>query len=623
MTSRENEPAKLKKNKSVIDYLAKFVELVKTGGLASATRIAAQYLSNPAVNPLTRKSLYRRWIKNNEPDPKQLEDQKKCANSLPLQPKISLLVPVYNPPLDVLVETLDSVASQTYPNWECCISNGDPSNQVIKEHLDARAESDKRFKVIHLDQNLGIAGNTNAAAALATGDYVGFLDHDDSLAPFALFEVAKTLSSDPDIEVLYSDEDVLNERGRRVEPFFKPGYSPDLMCSMNYMCHFFVLRKRLGDALGWLRTGYDGAQDFDFILRAAELAKKIHRIPGILYHWRSVKGSTASDYYAKPYATEAGIKALEDHLKRSQQEGVVSTNYMPTWYRVSYSLPEQPLVSIIIPNHNHADDLRNLTASILEKSTYTNFEILIVENNSQEKATFDLYNSFRETDQRIRIIEWNQPFNYSSVNNFAAESTSAEVLLFLNNDIEIITPDWIEQMLMHALRPETGTVGAKLLYPNDTIQHAGLVVGIGGTAGHVHKGYHRDRVGYGGLLKQVHNVSANTAACLMVRRKVFEMAGGFDPKYVLAFGDVDLCLKIMENGFVNVWTPFAELYHHESKTRGYEVTREQKARFEHEKSIFRGRWRDFLEKGDPYYNPNLSLRDEGYSIDPKTRSDRE
>jgi len=400
VTSRENEPAKLKKNKSVIDYLAKFVDLVKTGGLASATRIAAQYLSNPAVNPLTRKSLYRQWIKNNEPDPKQLEEQKKSARSLPFQPTISLLIPVYNPPLDVLVETLDSVASQTYPNWECCISNGDPSNQAIKEHLDARTRLDARFHVIHLNQNLGIAGNTNAAAALASGDFVGFLDHDDTLAPFALFEIARTLSIDPDIEILYSDEDVLDERGRRVEPFFKPGFSPDLMRSMNYMCHFFVISKRLGDTLGWLRTGFDGAQDFDFILRAAERAKKIHRIPKILYHWRSVKGSTASDYYAKPYATEAGIKALEDHLRRNQQEGVVIPNYMPTWYRINYALPDKPLVSIIIPNHDHADDLRTLTTSILEKSTYTNFEILIVENNSQDKTTFALYNSLRK---KIRV----------------------------------------------------------------------------------------------------------------------------------------------------------------------------------------------------------------------------
>lgn len=622
MTNREHETVKLKKNKSAIDYLAKFVDLVKTGGISSAARIAMQYLSNPAVNPLTRKSLYRRWIRNNEPDPKQLEDQKKSANSLPLQPTISLLIPVFNPPLEVLVETLNSVAAQTYPGWECCIANGDPSNRAISDQLDSLAKSDPRFKVIHLEKNLGIAGNTNAAAALSTGDFVGFLDHDDTLAPFALFEVAGTLSIDPDIDILYSDEDVLDEQGKRVEPFFKPGYSPDLMRSMNYMCHFFVLRKSLGDALGWLRTGFDGAQDFDFILRAAERAKKIHRIPKILYHWRSVKGSTASDYYAKPYATEAGVKALQDHLKRYQLKGDVSTNYMPTWYRINYALRETPLVSILIPNHDHAEDLHTLITSIRERSTYANYEILIVENHSKDNATFELYNSLRETDQRIRIIEWDQPFNYSSVNNYAAESTSAEVLLFLNNDIEVITPDWIEQMLMHAQRPESGTVGAKLLYPNDTIQHAGLVVGIGGTAGHVHKGYHRDRVGYGGLLKQVHNVSANTAACLMVRRNIFEMVGGFDPKYVLAFGDVDLCLKIMEKGFVNVWTPFAELYHHESKTRGYEVTSEQRVRFEKEKMIFQQKWQNFLEKGDPYYNPNLSLRDEGYSIDPKSQVER-
>lgn len=620
MTKQNRSHLTLKKNKSPIEYLSRFSDLINTFGFFPTLRITSQYLSNPAVNPIVRRSLFRRWIRNNEPNKKELEKQRIRAKCLPEQPLISLLVPVYNPPIYILEQTLDSVAAQTYTNWECCIANGDSSNQAIKDLLDAREKADQRFKVIHLEQNRGIALNTNAAAAIASGSFVGFLDHDDVLAPFALFEVAVRIWNDTAIDLFYSDEDVLNEKGNRTEPFFKPGYSPDLLRSMNYMCHFLMIRKTLGESLYWLREGFDGAQDFDFILRATEVAKKVERIPSILYHWRSVKGSTAADYYAKPYATTSGIRALQDHLQRVKTPGEVNTNYMPTWYRVNYTLAEAPLVSIIIPNHDHAEDLRRLITSILEKSTYTNFEILIIENNSSLPETFELYELLKMEDSRISILEWNHPFNYSAVNNFGVDNARGEVLLFLNNDMEVISPDWLEQMLMHANRGAVGAVGAKLIYPNDTIQHAGIIVGIAGTAGHSHKGYYKDRVGYGGLLKQVHNVSANTAACLMVRREIFLEAGGFDPNYVLAFGDVDLCLKIMHKGYLNVWTPFAELYHYESKTRGYETSPEQRARFTNEISYFKHRWKEFLNAGDSFYNPNLTLKDEGYSIDPAAKN---
>lgn len=615
----ENSTIILKKRKNILEYLERFVQILRDQGLTTAIRLTAQYLFDPSVNPISRKYLYARWIKNNEPGEKVLNQQKIRASSLPNPFTISIVIPVYNPPSQVLAETLDSVIKQSYPYWECCLANGDPSNQEVTQLIEKYSSTDSRFKIAALSENFGIAGNTNCAVALATGDYVAFLDHDDILAPFALFEVALRLWSDPEIDILYSDEDNVDEKGSRVDPFFKPDFSPDLLCSVNYMCHFLVVRKKIGEEIGWIRSEFEGAQDFDFVLRASENAKKIAHIPKILYHWRSVTGSTASDFYAKPYAGSSGIKALESRLKRRNLPGQVETNFMPTWYRVSYRLPISPLVSIIILNRDHADDLSNLIDSIQIKSTYLNFEILIIENNSKDERLFNLYKTLTTTNQNIRVLEWNETFNYSKANNYASKVANGDVLLFLNNDMEIITPTWLEELLMHALRPEVGAVGAKLLYPDDTIQHAGIVVGIGDVAGHGHKNYNSDRVGYGGQLKQVRNTSANTAACLMIRKEIFEKIGGFDENFILAFGDVDLGLKILEIGLNNVWTPFAELYHTESKTRGYEKTPKQLARYNNEVYYFRQKWRDFLNQGDPYYNPNLTLIKENYEIDPSSR----
>lgn len=610
----------LKKKKNPLEYLERFTQILRTDGLNAALKITSQYITDPSVNPISRRLLYARWIKNNEPTAKQLQEQRIRSEILPHQPLISLVVPVYNPPADVLLSTLDSVSDQTYANWECCIVNGDPTNLKIKATLDQRAVADPRFKVMHLDRNLGIAGNTNQAIAMASGSYVAFLDHDDLLAPFALYEIVLKLWAYPDIDLFYSDEDNIDEKGKRTDPLFKPGFSPDYLCSVNYMCHFLVIRKEVGDELGWIREGYEGAQDFDFILRASERTGNIERVPKILYHWRSVKGSTATDFYAKPYAGTSGIKALEDHLQRINCPGRVETNFMPTWYRVNYDLQSTPLVSIIILNHDHAEDLKKLIRSVVEQSTYKHYEIIIIENNSQEPTTFTYYDSLLVDYENIKIIKFNEPFNYSRANNFAVQHAKGDVLLFLNNDIEIITPGWIEEMLMHAVRPKVGSVGAKLLYPNNTVQHAGVIVGIGEVAGHGHKGFTADRVGYGGQLKQVHNTAANTAACLMIRRQVFQQVEGFDENYILAFGDVDLCLKLLGAGLLNVWTPFAELFHHESKTRGYERSSVQLARYANEVYYFKQKWKDFLAKGDPYYNPNLTMEKENYKIDPAPKS---
>lgn len=616
----DEKPIVLKKKKNLLEYLARFNQVLQTDGFSTAFRITRQYLTDPSVNPISRRLLYSRWIKNNEPSDKGLQEQKIRSKLLPYQPLISLVVPVYNPPVEVLSATLDSVSCQTYPIWECCIANGDPSNPEIKAILDQRAADDPRVKVIHLQKNLGIAGNTNRAISLCNGTYVAFLDHDDQLAPFALYEIVLKLWADPEIDIIYSDEDNIDENGKRTEPLFKPGFSPDYLRSVNYMCHFLVVRKKIGDELGWIRSDFEGAQDFDFILRASEKAGKIERIPKILYHWRSVKGSTAADFYAKPYAGVSGIKAVEDHLQRINCPGQVETIYMPTWYRVQYKLAATPLVSIIILNHDHAEDLKKLIISIVERTTYELYEILIIENNSQKLETFELYDSLRRAHKPIKIVELNEPFNYSRANNFAARQAAGEVLLFLNNDLEVITPGWIDEMLMHVLRSGVGTVGAKLLYPNNTIQHAGVIVGIGEVAGHGHKGFNTDRVGYGGQLKMVHNTSANTAACLMIKKEVFLQVQGFDENYILAFGDIDLCLKILDAGLLNIWTPFAELHHHESKTRGYERSLEQLARYANEVYYFKEKWKSFLIKGDPYYNPNLTLIKENYEVNPAVKS---
>lgn len=598
--------------KSVGELLRRFVEVIRNEGLGSAFIRGLEFLSRKI--PFINFSQYKIWYQKHEPLEDELLLQRLQGDLLPQKPLISLVVPVYNPPLHILTDTLASVVNQSYVNWECCIANGDKTNAAVTSLIDSYAQKDARFKVVHLSENLGIAGNTNAAVALASGAYVAFLDHDDLIAPFALFEVARRLVSDPQIDVFYSDEDNINLKGRRSGPYFKPDFSPDLLRSVNYMCHFLVVRKALGDAVGWIRAGYEGAQDYDFILRITEKAGEVAHIPMMLYHWRSIEGSTAFDSNAKPYAGPSGIKALEEHLQRRGTPGNVETVFMPTWYRVRYELPEHPLVTIIVLNRDHADDLHKLVTSILEKSTYKNFELLIVENNSTQKATFDLYAELQAADNRVRVAKWDHLFNYSQVNNWAAQQASGSVLLFLNNDIEVITPAWLEEMLMHALRKEVGTVGAKLYFPNDTIQHAGVILGIGDVAGHGYKGFHRDFTGHGGQLLQIRNTSANTAACVMMRKEVFEQVNGFDENYILAFGDVDLCLKVMAAGFVNVWTPFAELYHHESKTRGYERSPEQLARYQNEVFYFRQRWDSFLHKGDPYYNPNLTRKREDFRL---------
>jgi GT2 family glycosyltransferase len=564
---------------------------------------------------------YQQWIINNEPSDRQLEEQRNISRALTYRPLLSLIMPVYNTPLDILEAAIRSVIAQTYNHWELCIANGSADSKDIMEVLSSFEKNEPRIKVIHLEKNLGIAENTNAAIKLASGEFIGFLDHDDLLAPFALFELAKALLDHPNIDMFYSDEDKISADGQeRYGPFFKPAFSPDYLRSINYMPHFLVIKKSLGDEIGWLNNGFDGAQDYDLVLRAAEKAMYIAHCPCILYHWRAWGGSTALSTSVKDYATRSGIHAIQDHLERMRMRGVVNEEKIPTTYRVIYNLNSYPLVSIIIPNKDHADLLQRCVYSILQNTSYRNIEIIIVENNSQEEITFSLYAELKQL-ANVRVIQNNtQPFNFSNINNYAAEFAKGKILLFMNNDLEVINSDWIERMLEYIQRPDIGIVGAKLYYPDNTLQHGGVIIGIGGSAGHIHKHASRSSIGYFGRLVFPQNLSAVTGACLMIKKSIFEDVGGFDPSYQLAFGDIDLCLKVRSKGYLIVWTPYAELYHHESKTRGYEDTPEKQSRFEIEKVNLVKHWKNFLNEGDPYYNPNLSLDDEDFLIEPYARS---
>lgn len=550
----------------------------------------------------TPQAEYERWMARHEPSARVLMQQR--AKSFARSPRISIVVPVYNPPVEYLAALLTSIREQTYPHWQCSLANAGDNAEVLAL-LNRAGNEDSRFQVIHLASNGGIVGNTNAALAMATGDYIVFADHDDTLAPFALYELIAAINRQPEADFFYSDEDKLDFQGRRVEPMFKPDWSPELLRARNYICHLVCVRRSLLDAVGGLRPGYDGAQDHDFVLRCTERASKIVHIPAILYHWRMHAQSTAAFKSSKTYAYDAGKRAVADHLARLGIDGSVHDGPVLGTYQIVYHLRTQPLVSVIVPTKDHPEMLARCVAS-LTRSSYANFELLIVENGSQQAETFAYYREL-ERDPRVRILNWTKPFNYAAVNNFAAREARGELLLFLNNDVDAINPDWLEVMVKQAVQPGVGAVGAKLYYADDTVQHAGIVVGMGGVAGHGHLNYPRSAAGHMQRLLVTQNVAAVTGACLLCRRSVFESIGGFDEGFVLAFNDVDLCLQILSAGHRIVWTPDAELYHLESKTRGYEDTPEKQQRFRREYDLFHLKWGAFLAAGDPFYSPHFRL----------------
>ncbi len=558
---------------------------------------------------------YQRWIKKNESAPYELNQLKKISQNFSYRPKISILMPVWNTDEKWLRLAIDSVINQVYDNWELCIADGGSTKLYIKSILKKYAKKNSRIKVKFLTENKGISGNSNEALSLATGEFIGFLDHDDALAPFALHEVVYLLNQNQNFELIYSDEDKIDLSGNRRDPFFKPDWSPDYFLSQNYLCHFSVIRKNRIDSVGAFRTGYDGSQDYDLFLRCTEKISPsyIAHIPKILYHWRIIQGSAAEKEIAKPYAIISAKKALEDALRRRGQDGEVVEGLFPSSYRIRYAIQDNPLVSIIIPTKDHVDILKRCVQSILDKTEYKNYEIVIVDNQSKDPKTFEYYNLL-ETNSKIKILHYNKPFNYSAINNYAVTHVDSPYLLFLNNDTEVINAEWLSAMLEHAQRECVGAVGAKLLYPNNLIQHAGVIIGLGGVAGHSHKYFPGDDPGYCNRLRVIQNFSAVTAACVIMRKDIFQKIGGFRETLSIAFNDVDLCMRIRSAGYLIVYTPYSQLYHHESLSRGCEDTREKQMRFSREVMLIREQWGIVIDKGDPYYNPNLTLEREDFSI---------
>ena len=523
-------------------------------------------------------------------------------------PLISIAMPVYNVERSMLMAAVDSVRKQFYPHWELCIADDASTRSETREVLDELAAlNDPRIKILRMANNEGIAGASNAALGLASGEHVGLLDNDDALTRDALLEAARRIVND-DADLIYSDEDKLDEAGAHVTPHFKPDFSPDYLNSNNYICHFTVIRRSLLQQIGGFRTGFDGAQDYDLILRASENTTKIAHIPKVLYHWRMSASSTAADSSAKPETTAAGRKALTESLARRGIAGVVDPGPHPNTFRVRRDILGEPLVSIIIPFREKPELLRTCVTSVLDKTTYSNFEIIGIDNGSEDAATLKLMSELEKRDARVRFVRHDVPFNYSAINNFAASQARGEHLLLLNNDTEVISGEWLSAMLEHAQRPEVGVVGAKLLYGSGTVQHAGVIIGQGGIAGHSHLHLPGDHPGYFARPQLIQNLSAVTFACAMVRREVFEALGGLnDTDLSVAFNDVDFCLRARAAGYLVVYTPYALLYHHESISRGFEDNPEKLARFHAEIHYMEQHHGDLLQSGDPYYNPNLSL----------------
>lgn len=556
---------------------------------------------------------YQSWIQNNEPSQEELDIQRKTKfeNNY----KFSIVVPMYNTPVNFFAELVDCLKEQTYSNWELCLADGSPEeNQELKEII----ESDDRIKYIFLNDNKGISGNTNEALKLATGDYILLVDHDDLLPIFCLYELAKTINANPDVEFIYTDEDKIEgTKDRRCDPHFKPDFAIDTLRSNNYITHLSVFKKELMDKLGGFRDKYNGAQDFDIIIRATENSKNIIHIAKVLYHWRVHPNSTAMVADAKPYAYEAGIRVIEDHLQRQNLNAKVTHGGdIPGVYEVEYEVQGDPKVSIIIPNKDSVKLLRNCVNSILKLTTYKNYEIVIVENNSENSKTFDYYETIQKIDN-VRVIKYPEKgFNYSKIINFGVKNCeNSEFVVQLNSDTEVLTNNWLEKFIGFAQRKDVGAVGARLYYEDKSIQHAGIGIGICDLAANLLTNTPRNFHAYFGRECLTQDLSAVTGACLFCRRSIYEEVGYMDEEnFAVAFNDVDFCLKIRQAGYLIVYNPYVEFMHYESKTRGYEDTPEKKARFERESNNFRAKWRKVLDAGDPYSNINFDKNTAQYNV---------
>ena len=530
-----------------------------------------------------------------------MAEMAESAAAFRYRPRISILTPTYNTDPEALRSCIRSVQAQLYSNWEFCICDDASSSQATRDLIANSAQHDSRIKFICLPSNRGVCGATNTALRLASGVYVGLLDHDDELSPDALYECVKLLQDHPEADVIYSDEDKLERDGTRSEPFFKPDWSPELLLSGMYTCHFGLYRRELVETVGAFRPGFEGSQDYDLMLRLSESTDKIFHVPKILYHWRKSSNSTADDPRAKSCTTRVGLHALREHLQRRGIEVETILTDRPNSYRVKPAIRGNPLVSIIVPHKDHPSMLQNCIQSIHDRTTYRDFELLIVDNGSSSKQAQDYLRSLP-----YRVVSFNQRFNFSRMNNLAVRESKGEYVLLLNDDTEVISADWLKSMLGYAQWPEIGAVGAKLYYPDGSIQHGGIVLGVRGVAGHWMRRFPGNSRGYFNSLFTTRNFSAVTAACVLFRREVFESVGGFDEHLPVAFNDVDLCLRIRDAGYRIVWVPEAELYHHETATRPFELDPK-------EVRYFQKKWNTAL-LNDPYYNPNLTLDVESLAL---------
>jgi len=560
----------------------------------------------PTWDKLKRHFDYPKWQRLQTRSPTQ---------RLPHHPLISVILPTYNTPSALLKAAIESVIDQSYPDWELCIADDASTEPHVRELLTQYPDQDDRIKVTFRSENGHISACSNSALALATGEFVALLDHDDLLSPDALYEVAALINQHPEADLIYSDEDMINSRGRRIKPVFKPDWCPDSFLSRMYTCHLGVYRRSLLMRISGFRVGYEGSQDYDLVLRFAEHTPHIFHIPKILYHWRIHPTSSATNTTAKPYAYEAGRKAIHDAIHRRNEPGqVLETPGYPGLYTVRYEILDPKPVSIIIPTRDLAPMLDRCLMSITQLTTYPYYEIILIDNGSQEPSTFKLFDRWQEKlGDRLRILPLDIPFNYPRLNNYGVQQSKSEYLLFLNNDTEIISPDWITGMVEQAQRSSIGAVGARLLYPDNTIQHAGIIAGIRGGVGHGHRYYPSTATGYMNQIKTVSNYSAVTAACLMCRRDLFNAVGGFDESFAVDGNDVDLCFKFLDAGYRNIYLPHVTLYHHESKSRGYNDTVEKRSRGREERDRLTRKWRLVIDH-DPCYSPNLSRQDGNYSL---------
>jgi GT2 family glycosyltransferase len=585
--------------------------------LKRVVRYCAKYGVRSTLKKIIHKVFDAREAKNNSgfegymdyfekisPDEKELQKQKDTV--FEYSPKISIVIPLYKTPDDFLKELLDSIMNQTYSNWQLCLADGSEDNS-LGEKIKSYTNGDSRIVYRHLDSNDGISENTNRAIKISDGEFVAFSDHDDILTVDALYEVINALNQDSEIDCVYSDEDKMDMDGKTLYmPHFKSDFNIDLLCSHNYITHLYVLRKSILDEVGMLRSDFDGSQDHDMIFRSVERARKVYHIPRVLYHWRCHKNSTAMNPESKMYCYEAGRKSVQSHFDRLGIPAKVTMAPNYGYYRTEYFWKGSPLVSIIIPNKDHVEDLKKCLTSILEKSLYKNYEIIVVENKSTTTEIFDYYKKI-EKIENIRVIKYDGDFNYSKINNFGVEKARGEFLLFLNNDTELIEKNSIKEMLDICRRNDVGAVGARLYYKDNTVQHSGVILNVGGVANHAFTGIDRGDVGYFFRSVCVQDLSAVTAACMMTSRECFDCVKGFSENLAVAFNDIDYCLKLKKNNKLIVFTPFSEWYHYESKSRGYDSTPEKIERLKRETEIFKILWPDVLSKVDPYYNPNLNM----------------